>query len=206
MEEKKKRTNQKKKTAGNGEGSLYYSEAQKKWIYQYTHNGKRSTIKQKNNEKVSDFKARATEIRNSLNNGTFIEKSKDTFSSILKKYVDQKYKDGIISGRTYLRELQTIKELENNCDFYNSPIQKITIEDIEDCKENLRKYSNCTIGKIWVLIKKVFKIAYSRRKIPFNIMEDENLSKPISEKADKKVEALTIEEEKNFGKLKFLMI
>lgn len=195
MEEKKKRTNQKTKTAGNGEGSLYYSETQKKWIYQYTHNGKRSTIKQKNNEKVSDFKARATEIRNSLNNGTYIEKSKDTFSSILKKYVDQKYKDGITSGRSYLRELNTIKQIEKNCDFYNLQIQKITIEDIENCKENLRKYSNGVIAKIWVLISKVFKIAYSRHKIPFNIMEDENLLRPISKKQDKKIEALTLEEE-----------
>lgn len=194
MEEKKKRT-QKTKTAGNGEGSLYYSDTQKKWIYQYTHNGKRSTIKQKNSEKVSDFKARVTNLKNSLNNGTYIEKSKDTFISILERYVEQKHKDGITSDRSYCRELSTIKQIKNTCDFINMPIQKITVEDIENCKENIRKYSNAVISKIWILIKKTFKIAYSRRKIPFNIMDDENLLKPISEIPDKKIDAFTVEEE-----------
>ena len=142
MEEKKKRTNQKTKTAGNGEGSLYYSETQNKWIYQYTHNGKRSSIKQKNNEKVSDFKARVTEIKSSLNNGTYIEKSKDTFISILKRYVEQKHKDGITSDRSYCRELSTIKQIEKTCDFVDVPIQKITVEDIENCKENTQRSKN----------------------------------------------------------------
>lgn len=195
MEEKKKRTNQKTKTAGNGEGSLYYSEAQNKWIYQYTHNGKRSSIKQKNNEKVSDFKARVTEIKSSLNNGTYIEKSKDTFISILKRYVEQKHKDGITSDRSYCRELSTIKQIEKTCDFVDVPIQKITVEDIENCKENMRKYSNAVISKIWILINKTFKIAYSRRKISFNIMDDETLLKPISEIPDKKIEAFSRKEE-----------
>ncbi len=46
----------------------------------------------------------------------------------------------------------------------------------------MRKYSNSTIDKIWISLKKGFKIAYARRKIPYNIMEDETLTKPISKK------------------------
>ena len=42
-----------------------------------------------------------------------------------------------------------------------------------------------------------FNIVYTRRKIPFNIMLDYTLTKPISNKKTEKLEALTIEEEKN---------
>ena len=82
------------------------------------------------------------------------------------------------------------------CDnFINKPIQKITVENIEKSKKNIRKYSNAVISKIWILINKTFQIATARRKIPYNIMLDETLRKPISERAEKKIEALTVKEE-----------
>ena len=58
------RKNKKTKSVGNGEGSLYYSETLKCWIYQYVYNNKRKTMKQKKNESVRDFKARVTKIKN----------------------------------------------------------------------------------------------------------------------------------------------
>lgn len=192
------RRNQKTKQVGNGEGTLYYSDAQKCWIFQYYDTqGKRQTMKQKKKEQTKEFKARVTEVKNSLNNGTYIEKSNDTFISILKSYIEQKHKDGITSDRSYGRELSTIKQIENTCDnFVNKPIQKITIEDIEQAKSNIRKYSNAVISKIWILINKTFQVATARRKIVFNIMLDETLRKPISERPEQKIESLTVEEEK----------
>lgn len=194
----KERRNQKTKQVGNGEGTLYYSDAQKCWIFQYYDTqGKRQTMKQKKKEQTKEFKARVTEVKNSLNNGTYIEKSNDTFISILKSYIEQKHKDGITSDRSYGRELSTIKQIENTCDnFVNKPIQKITIEDIEQAKSNIRKYSNAVISKIWILINKTFQVATARRKIVFNIMLDETLRKPISERPEQKIESLTVEEEK----------
>ncbi len=56
--------NQKTKSVGNGKGSLYYSETQKCWIFQYHDTqGKRQTIKQKKNESEEDFKIRVAEIK-----------------------------------------------------------------------------------------------------------------------------------------------
>lgn len=191
-----KRKNKKTKSVGNGEGSLYYSETLQKWIYQYFHNGKRKSITQRKNEKVKDFKARVTKLKNDSNNGTLIEKTNETFISILKKYVNQKHDDNIISDRSYLRDLQTVKQIEKTCNnFINKPIQKVSVEDIEQSKINIKEYSNSSISKIWILINKTFKIAYARRKILFNIMEDETLTKPISQKIQKKIEALSKEEE-----------
>lgn len=193
----KKQKNGKPKQVGNGNGSLYKSETLGCLVFQYVEpNGKRQTMKQRKNESSTAFKKRVTEVKSKLDKGTYIGKSKDTFIEILKKYVKQKHKDGITSDRSYGRELSTIKQIEKTCsNFINKPIQKIRVEDIEDSKEEIRKYSNAVISKIWLLINKTFQIAVSRRKIPYNIMLDETLSKPISEVPEKKIEALTVDEE-----------
>lgn len=187
----------KRKSKGNGEGTIYIRSKTGLYVGQYVVNGKRETIYQKKNEKVGDFKARFNKIITSLNDETYIGKSNETFISILKAYVEQKHNDGITSDRSYGRELSTIKQIEMTCsNFINKPIQKISVEDIEKSKKNIRKYSNAVISKIWILINKTFQIATARRKIAFNIMLDENLRKPISERPEQKIEALTILEEK----------
>lgn len=159
-------------------------------------------MKQRKTETTKDFKARVTEVKNSLNNGTYIEKHNDTLLSIAENYIKQKHLDGTTSERSYKRETETLEQLKKTCsNFYNKPIQKISISEIEKSKENMREYSNNTISKIWALLFKTFKIAYSRRIIIYNIMEDETLTKPISKKIPKKIEALTIEEEKKLEKI-----
>ena len=197
-----KRKNKKTKSVGNGEGSLYYSETLQCWIYQYVYNGKRKTLKQRKNEQSRDFKKRVTSLKNSIDTGNYIETNKDTLLMILERYIEQKNKDGITSDRTYLRDTETLNQIKKTCNnWINKPIQKVTVENIEDSKENMRKYSNSTIDKIWISLKKGFKIAYSRRKISYNIMEDETLTKPISKKAAKVVTALSKKEEKKLIKI-----
>lgn len=190
--------NKKTKSVGNGEGSLYYSDKLQKWIYQYVVNGTRKTMTQKKKETVRDFKARVTELKNSINTGSYIEKTNETLLSILEHHINQKFDDGILSEASYKRNLETLEQIKKCCNLYiNKPIQKITIEDIEKSKRTIREnYSQSCIDKIWCLLYKGFKLAYSRRKIMYNIMEDETLIKPISSKEKKNVEALTIQEQK----------
>lgn len=198
----KQKNQQRKHTVGNGEGSLFYSESQKKWIYQWTVgfdiSGKqiKKQIKQKKNETKKDFLKRKTEIENSINNGTYIEKSKDIFIDITKRHVKQKHDDNITGDASYIRDLDTINEIEKTCsNFIYKPIQKITVEDIEFAKNKIKEYSNNSIKKIWRLLYKTFRIGVSRRKIAFNPMDDENLKRPISSKKTKKVTSLTLKEE-----------
>jgi len=198
MEEKKERRNRTTKSVGNGEGSLYYSETLQKWIYQYYVEGEsgRKTMTQKKNETSRDFKKRVTELKSKLDNGSYIAKSKDTFIQILEKHIEQKYKDNIVGNSSYERDLYTKKQIEKTCkNFINKSIQKITVDDIEDAKDEIRKYANNSIDKIWRFLYKTFDIAVSRRKILFNPMNDSSLNKPISNNATKKIEALTLEEE-----------
>ena len=168
-------------------GSFYKSKTLGRFIFQYTEpSGKRQTLRQKKNESEREFRKRVTDVKSKLDNGTYIEKSKDTFIEILTKYVEQKHKDNITGDSSYDRDLSTIKQIKSTCtNFVSKPVQKITIDDIELAKDKIRKYSNNSINKIWRLLCKTFDIAISRRKIIFNPMNDETLIKPISNKQDK---------------------
>ena len=191
-----------KKSKGNGEGTIYQRKSTGRYEGQYVVNGKRKIVYQKKNEKVGDFKARFNIILSSITEGTYIEKHNDTLLEIIKNYVEQKYKDGITADNSYRRDKETIKQIEKTCSsFINKPIQKIKTEDIENSKEAIRQYSNQCIDKIWILLNKGFKIALARRKIQFNIMDDYTLKKPISYKAKKKISALTIDNQNELVKI-----
>ncbi len=189
------RKNQKTKQVGNGEGSLYRSEKLNCWVFQYYDtSGKRQTMKQRKKESAKDFKVRVTEVKNSLNNGTYINKSNETVISLAKHYVELKHSDGITTARSYGRELATIKQIQKSCpNFCNLPIQQVTIQHLENSKKEIKKYSNEVINKIWRMLSIVFKIACSpsRKILTYNLMEDMTLKKPISDKPSKKVKPLS---------------
>lgn len=192
----------KKKSKGNGEGTIYKSSKTGLYVGQYVYNGNRKSVYQKKNEKIGDFKKRFNDILSSINQGSYIEKSNDTFIDILKRHVEQKHDDGITSDSGYVRDLKTVKQIENTCsNFIDMPIQKIKAEHIEASKKNIRKYAQNSINKIWRLIGKTFKIAISRRKIIYNPLDDESLVKPISEKETKTVTALTANEQKKLQQI-----
>lgn len=197
FEQKPQANNKKTRSVGNGEGSFYYSETLKRWVFQYKDNsGKRQTMRQDINkgETKTAFRARVTEVKNSLNNGTYIGKSKETIISIGKQHIKNKYTDGITGKRAYRRDLETLKQIEKTCsDFCNIPIQKVTIQHLQNAKPNIAKYANTVIDKIWALLKKIFSIACSpsRKILEYNLMLDENLKKPISVQLTEKVRPLT---------------
>lgn len=188
-----------KKSKGNGEGTIYVNSKTGLYVGQYVIDGKRKSVYQKKNEKTGDFKKRFNGILNDINSGTYIWKSKITVYNIIKEHIEQKFKDGITKENSYGRDLDTLKQIENCCSiFINKPIQNVSLKDIQNAKETIKFYSQSNIDKIWRLLKKAFAIAASpsSRLIPFNIMADENLIKPTSEKKTKKVYPLQQEERK----------
>lgn len=190
------------KEKGNGQGTLYKNSKTGLYIGQYVTNGKRHSVYQKKNEKISDFKKRFNNILSSINLGTYIEKNNETFIHFLEKYINQKHEDGITSDSGHLRELYSVNLIKKTCNnFVNKPIQKITVYDIENAKKNIKQYSQSSIDKLWQLLNKIFKLSISRRIIIFNPMDDEILNKPISTKKTRKIEALSINEEKKLRKI-----
>lgn len=195
----KKEKNGSVKKNANGDGSFYFSETLQKWVGQIQppNGGKRITVTQRKNETKTECKNRYNDIKTKINSGAYVEKTKDTLYIILKRNIEQKYKDGITSPRSYQRNLETLKQIEVTCkDFIHKPIQKVIVENIEDAKPLIREYAPSTIDKIWGMLKIGFRIANSRRKIVFNIMDDDTLLKPISLKTTKIVPSLNPKEEK----------
>ena len=141
--------NKRTKSVGNGEGSLYYGRTINRWVYLYFDTSKkRKVIKQRKNETKKHFNDRVTEIKSQLNNGTYIEKRTDTTKMIIENYIQQKFNDGITKGNSYQREKKTLQQIIKCCDnFINKPIQKVSLNDIQIAKENIKKYSSFTINK-----------------------------------------------------------
>ena len=191
------------KKRGNGEGSITFHKASNRYMAQYTSaDGKRKTVYQRKNENLTEFKKRFTKIINDINQGTYIEKRTDTIENIIEKHIEQKFYDGITKGNSYDRDKNTLKAIQKCCNkFINKPIQKVTLNDIQEAKENMKIYSQSDIDKMWRLLKKAFSIASSPsiRLIPFNIMQDENLKKPLSNKKTKKIYPLTEIERKQLA-------
>lgn len=179
-------------------GSIVFHKASNRYMAQYTTtDGQRKTMYQKKNESLTEFKKRFTKTINDINQGTYIEKVGKTYIEILKEYVQNKYDTNKVSARTHVRDLETVKQIENTCkDIVNMPIQKITVSHIRKVLPNLTIYSNNSIDKIYRLINKTFKIAVSDRIIPFNPMENESITKPKSDIPNKEIEALTLQEHK----------
>lgn len=195
---------QKNKSKGNGEGTIYYNKTKGRWVGQYVIEGKRKSVYQRKNESVSDFKKRFNKIMNDINQGTYLEKSAETVITIAEQYINLKHEDGITSGRSYKREMETLEAIKKTCsNFCNLPIQKVTIKNIENAKKNIRQYANSVIDKIWRLLTKTFDIACSpsRKILMYNIMKDETLKKPISIKETQKVKALTHKEFEKLNKI-----
>lgn len=197
--ENKTRTNKKTKSVGNGEGSLCTNKKTGLLEYWY-HNtsGERKVMRQKRTEKIKNFKDRVTELKSKLNNGTYIEKSKDTVVSLAIEHIERKHNNDITSDRSYARDKETLEEIKETCsNFCYLPIQKVTIQHVEEAKIKMRElYANSVINKIWRILKKVFAIASSpsRKILEINIMLDEELKKPISDKKQRKVKSLSTNE------------
>ena len=100
---------------GNGQGSIFFNKSKKIWVGQYTVYGKRKTLYQRKNETKKNFVVRFTKIINDINQGTFIDKIDKTFIEILREHVENKFLTNKVIVRTYLRDLETVKQIENTC-------------------------------------------------------------------------------------------
>ena len=96
-------------------------------------------------------------------------------------------------------------------DFIDKPIQKVTLSEIKKSlpnfiemeyvnpktNKNITKiYSQNVINKLYTLLNKGFKIAFSERIIPYTPMDNESIKKTKAKLETSKVETLTIEEQK----------
>lgn len=184
---------------GNGEGSIYYSESLKRWVGQvslgYKDDGspKRKSIYGKTRKEVSE---KIKKIQDDFNKGKLVEKSKITLNTIIQEFIETQYKNNIISAATYKRKLNYL-DIINNTGLGNQEIQKINASNINNALSSISDYSNSVIHKVSQLIKMGFNQALLNNLINNNPFDIKGLIlTPRSSKQDKKIDALTIEEQK----------
>lgn len=181
-----------------GEGTIYYSEKLNKWVGQFT--AGRKADGKLNRKSVygntrKEVKEKMTKALADVQSNSFIEKSDITLYEIAKEIVEDKRDTNEISANTYKRATYTLKYLENG-NIANMPIQKIKAKDIKDYLKTVTIYANSTIEKIYQLLGQSFRRAVERDYIIKNPMLFEEVKKPKSNKLDREVVSLSLEEEK----------
>lgn len=189
---------QRSKEKGNGEGTLYKSSKTGLYVAQYFYNGSRKTIYQKKNEKITDFKNRFNKILMDINQNTYIEKSSKTLGELIEEILNYKFNTNKIGERTYRRTQDTINLIKRSeTNIYTTPMQKITKKQLKNFLISITIYSNSTIDKIYQLIHKAFNKAIVQKIISDDFFLDEDeIYKPKSDKANIIKEALTVAEQK----------
>ena len=120
-----------------------------------------------------------------------------TIPQLLKIKANKDYKMNTIRQSSYKRRLETIKIIEKH------KIATVPIIDIDEKILNSFliflvncNYSNSTIRKVYESIKSILKDAVNRGHIPVSPIVKFNIKAPKSNKADKVVVALTVDEQK----------
>ena len=185
----------------NGEGLIRFREDKK--LYEgrvsigYDQYG-RLKVKSVYAKKKSVLLEKMDQLKNDYRKTNLIIDNETTISNLLKNYIDNKYNGNIIIEATYLRNLATLNIIKR-LDISNMPIIKVKNNDISKDLLKLTNYSNSTIYKIKRLISKAFDIAITQNIIttnPFKV--DDLIIKVKSNKINKKIEALTLEEQNLF--------
>ena len=182
---------------GNGEGSIYYSETLKRWIGQYTYNGKRKSLYGKTRTEVKDKLNKA--LVNIVDN-KYVDKSNYTLIDLINMNIEEQFKSNKIAQTTYNRKLNTKRIIENN-EIAKIPIQRISAITINNFLLELTNYSNSVIIKVSQMIRSAFDkalILNITTNNPYNIKGLINVPKSV--KQDKKIDALTLNEQKLFIK------
>ncbi len=186
---------------GNGEGTIYYSEKLKKWVGQFVAGRKNDgSINRKSvyGNTRKEIKEKMTQKLAEVQMNTFIDKNDITLIQVIKLNNEEKYTLNKIKGSTYNRLLYTTKIIES-LDIANKPIQKITRKDLNSSLVEISNYSQSVINKIYQIISQGFNYALLNEYIyrsPFSIKG--NIIKPNSSQQQKKVIALSLNEEKKF--------
>lgn len=195
----------KPKSRGNGEGSIFKRtiRGKEKWVVQYKvgmqDNGrpKMKTIYCKSR---TEAKTKYDELILTIKTGKLVDKSNYTLNDIIDINIKNDLALNKISKTSYNRKKETQKIIANHS-ISNIEIQKITPAIINDFLLSIKNYSNSVISKTSQMLKCAFDKAIVMNIItsnPFNIKGI--IAVPKSNKQDKKVDALTVEEQQLFIK------
>ena len=176
--------------------SLFYRKERDTWAVQYyikdAKNNRKCVRKSfKEKQEAENF---LEEIMFKKDNKKYVRNNGMTLRTIIVSNLNKKFGSGIISEGQLMRTNKTIKQMPD--ELLNTNIEEITEQDIQKYLNSLKNYSNSSIKKFYELLSQAFRIAFERDYIKLNPMK--NVLRPKSKKKDKKVRALTVEEQEKF--------
>ena len=187
---------------GNGEGTIYYSETLKRWVGQFVQyrkadgSLKRKSVYGKTRKEVRD---KMTIAMAEVKTNSYIESSNISIIEIMEERLENQLALNQIIESTYIRTKANIQIIKDNMEISEMRIQDITIKDINKSLKAVTNYSNSVLKKLCGLLSSAYDIAVVNKIVnsnPFRITGA--IIRPKSDKETKKVDALTIEEQKAF--------
>lgn len=179
---------------GSSEGSIFFNKQRKNWIAQYydydvkTGNIVRKTKTFKTKELAKKY---LDTIMYQKENPLYIEHNGIPLCEILKQSLNLKYDTNQISPAQYGRISHSIHQLEK-LPLGTKNIDTITSNELQEYLNSLKNLSNSMIEKAHQQLNQAFRTAINKGYIMKNPME--NVIRPKSNKEDKIVRALTVEE------------
>ena len=128
-------------------------------------------------------------------NSLYIEHHGIPLCEFMKSNLKLKLDTNQITPTTYYRVLQVIKQIQT-FPIGIKNIDEITDEELQEYLNYHKNLSNSTITKLYQQLNSTFKIAINKGYLMRNPMI--NVLKPKSNKQDKEVRALTVEEQQSF--------
>ncbi len=184
---------------GSSEGYVFFNKQRKRWNAQYREydvNTGNLKLKTKSFKTEEEAKKYLSTVMYQRQNPLYIEHNGIPICEILKQNLNLKRETNQISATQYGRVLFTISQLEKTS-FGNKNINEITSEELQIYLNSLKdRLSNSMIKKAYQQLNQAFKIAMNKGYIMQNPMT--NVIKPKSNKEDKIVRALTVEEQQEF--------
>ncbi len=182
----------------NSEGSVYYNKSRNRFTAQFyeldskTGQNKRKTKDFKTEEEAKKY---LENIMYQKQNSLYIEHNGIPLLELMKSNLNLRYETNLISDIQYVRIKETLNTIKK-ADISDKRIEEITSEEIQDFLNSKKYLSNSSIDKIFEQFKQAFNYASNRGYITRNPMI--NVIKPKSLKKNKKVRALTVEEQQKF--------
>ena len=180
------------------QGYIIFRKDRKRWTVRHPeYNAKTG----KNSMKAKDFKTEeeAKQYLASVNyqkeNPLYIKNNGIPFCELMKAQEKLKLETNQITEVTYHRNLQIIAQIEKY-PIGKERIDEITSEELQAFMNDHKHLSNSSINKLYQQLGTTFRVAINKGYMVRNPMM--SVLKPKSDKLDKKVRALTFEEQQLF--------
>lgn len=183
---------------GSSEGYVFFNKQRKRWNAQYREydikTGKLQ-LKTKSFKTEEEANKYLATIMYQKENPLYIEHKGIPLCEVMKANLKLKLDTNQITPTQFGRVTRTIEKIEKTA-IGNKNIDEITSNELQEYINAQTHLSNSSINKIFQQFNQTFKIAINKGYIMQNPMI--NIIKPKSNKEDKVVRALTVEEQQAF--------